>query len=266
MTWSRCPSQAWNLGTGLLAIFRSQTHLLTPMSNLNNPVARRPQVRCDEFGKRIGSMPGRLIVTTSLLLFLSWSCAAQTPDPGPVRIGDRWSYDIKDGLTGNLRNAITVVVAETNDKEITTRVTYQGKDRPQTAVYDPDWGRIDDGVWKLRPSGIGIKKPLQIGKDWKSDADGMNLQSGVAFHASGAAKVVGQEKVATSAGAFDTFRIDMTVRLINSRDQTKSQNWTFVVWYAPAINRWVKRTSEWRQEGRVRDSYTEELTGYARKP
>src|SRR5262249_43490081 len=100
----------------------------------------------------------------------------------------------------------------------------------------------------------------------KSDADGMNLQSGVAFRASGAAKVVAQEKVATPAGTFDTFRIDMTVRVISSRDQTKSQNWTFVVWYAPAINRWVKRTSEWRQEGRVRDSSIEELTGYSRKP
>jgi len=209
----------------------------------------------------------RLIATSVVALFvLPWSSAAQTVDPGAIRVGDQWAYNIKDGLTGNLRNAITIVVAETNDREITTRVTYQGKDRPQTNVYGPDWGRIDDGTWKLRPSGIGIKKPLQIGKEWKSDADGMNLQSGVAFHASGAAKVVAQEPVATPAGTFDTFRIDMTVRMINTRDQSRLQNWTFVVWYAPAINRWVKRTSEWRQEGRVRDSYTEELTGYSRKP
>ena len=208
----------------------------------------------------------RRLIATSFLFCLHWSCAAQAVAPGAIRVGDRWSYDIKDALTGDLRNAITVVVVEANDKEITTRVSYQGKDRSQTAVYDTDWGRIDDGLWKLRPSGIGIKKPLQVGKEWKSDSNGMNLQSGVAFHASGAAKVVGQEQVATSAGKFDAFRIDMTVRLVNTRDQSRSQTWTFVVWYAPAINRWVKRTSEWRQEGRVRDSYTEELTGYSRKP
>lgn len=164
MTWSRCPIQARNLGTGLPAIFRSQTHLLTPMSSLNNLMARRPQVRSGRFGKRINSS-GRLVVTASLLLFLSWSCAAETPDPGPVRVGDSWSYDIKDGLTGQLRRAISVVVAETSDKEITTRVTYQGKDRPQTNVYDHDWGRIDDGNWKLRPSGIGIKKPLRSARN-----------------------------------------------------------------------------------------------------
>ncbi len=205
------------------------------------------------------------LIVISFVVLLSGLCAAQTPEPGAIRVGDRWSYDIKDGLTGDLRNAITIVVVEANDKEITTRVTFPGKDRAQTVVFDPDWGRIDDGTWKLRPSGIGIKKPLQIGKEWKSDSNGMNLQSGIAHHASGAAKVVAQEKVVTPAGTFDTFRIDMTVRMINTRDQTRSQNWTFAVWYAPAINRWVKRTAEWRQEGRVRDSFTEELTAYSRK-
>jgi hypothetical protein len=117
----------------------------------------------------------RRLIAINFLVFLHLSCAAQTVDPGAIRVGDRWSYDIKDALTGDLRNAITVVVVEANDKEITTRVSYQGKDRSQTAVYDTDWGRIDDGLWKLRPSGIGIKKPLQIGKEWKSDANGMNL-------------------------------------------------------------------------------------------
>src|SRR5262249_7274320 len=123
MTWSRRPIQARNLGTRLPAIFRSQTHLLTLMSSLTNPAARRPQVRSGRFGKRIGSTPGRLIVTTTLLLFLSWSCAAETPDPGPVRVGDSWSYDIKDELTGELSRAITLVVAQTSDTEITTRAT-----------------------------------------------------------------------------------------------------------------------------------------------
>src|SRR5437016_3798688 len=84
-------------------------------------------------------------------------CGAQTVDPGLIRVGDRWSYDIRDDLTGDLRQAITVVVVEINDKEIATRVNSHGKDRPQTMVYDLDWGRIDDGAWKLRPSGIGIK-------------------------------------------------------------------------------------------------------------
>jgi hypothetical protein len=201
----------------------------------------------------------------ALLLLPDYSLA-QSADPGPIRVGDRWSYEIKDGFTGDPRPAMTFVVAEANDKEITTRVTIRGRDRPQTMVHDLDWGRIDDGSWKLRPPGIGIKKPLQIGNEWRSDANGVHLQSGQMFRAEGVAKVVGQEKVTTPAGTFDTFRVDMTVRTINTKDQTRSETWTFVVWYAPAINRWVKKTSEWRSEGRVRDSFSEQLTEYSRRP
>ena len=142
---------------------------------------------------------------------------------GPVRVGDRWSYDVKDDLTGDLRHAVTVVVVDVNDKEITTRATIRGKDRPQTMVFDLDWGRIDDGAWKVQPSGIGIRKPLQVGKEWRSDANAMHRQSGVAFRASGVAKVVGREQVTTPAGTFDTYRIDTTARLVNTRDQTKSR-------------------------------------------
>jgi hypothetical protein len=212
-------------------------------------------------------MLARLIaVSLALLLLCSRYCVAQPADPGAVRVGDRWAYDIRDALSGDLRQAITVLVVETNDKEITTRVSSSGKDRPQTMVYDLDWGRIDDGAWKLRPSGIGIKKPLQIGKEWRSDANAINSQSGVVMRATGAAKVVGQQQVTTPAGTFDTFQVDMTVRSINTRDQTRSETWTFVLWYAPAVNRWVRRKAEWRSEGRLRDSFSEELTEYSRKP
>jgi len=207
-------------------------------------------------------------IAIGLAALLSWfgHCAAQTAEPEPVRVGDRWSYDIKDGATGDLRHAVTVVAVDINDKEITARTTIRGKDRPQTMVFDLDWGRIDDGAWKLRPSGIGIKRPLQIGKEWRSDANAMNVQSGVAFRASGVAKVMAQEQVTTAAGTFDTYRINATVRMVNTRDQTKSSIWTFVFWYAPAVNRWVKRTTEAHFDGRLRDSYVEELTEYSRKP
>jgi hypothetical protein len=208
---------------------------------------------------------GIAIVTLTLFCWNA-DCAAQTADPGPVRVGDRWSYDIKDDLTGDLRHSVTVVVVDVSDKEITTRASVRGKDRPQTMVFDLDWGRIDDGGWKLRPSGIGLKKPLEVGKEWRSDANAMNLQSGVAFRASGVAKVVKEEQITTPAGTFDTYQVDTTVRLVNTKDQTKSSTWTFVYWYAPAVNRWVKRKTEARYEGRLRDSHVEELTEYSRKP
>jgi hypothetical protein len=215
----------------------------------------------------VGQMLTRtMTISVAAQLLLVGYCAGQTVDPGPIRVGDRWSYEIKDGFSGELRPAMTFVVAEVNDKEITTRVSIRGRDRPQTMVHDLDWGRIDDGAWQLRPPGIGIKKPLQIGNEWRSDANGVHSQSGATFRAEGVARVVGQERITTQAGSFDTFRVDMTVRMINTRDLTRTQMWTFVVWYAPEVNRWVKKTSEWRSEGRLRDSSSEELTEYSRRP
>jgi len=211
----------------------------------------------------------RRAITTSLaiqLVLVSY-CAAQAVDPEPIRVGDRWSYDIKDALTGDLRLAVTIVAAEINEKEIITRTSVRGKDRPNTIVFNPDWGRIDDGVWKHRPSDLlGIKKPLQIGKQWRAEGNSTNVQTGVAMQTSGLAKVVGQEQITTPAGTFDTFRVELTVRQINTKDQTKSTTLTVVVWYAPAINRWVRKNTEVRFEGRLRDSFSDELTEYSRKP
>jgi hypothetical protein len=41
---------------------------------------------------------------------------------------------------------------------------------------------------------------------------------------------------------------------------------TSTLWYAPTVNRWVRKTYKMQMEGRLRESQTEELTDYSRKP
>lgn len=206
-------------------------------------------------------------VLTVLCLGIGHSFAEETAAPSDdVRVGDQWSYDVKDDATGDLRRTITYVATEITDKEITTRAMERGKDRPNTVVFSREWGRIDNGLWQIRPHGYEIKKPLEVSRDWRNDANSKNLKTGVTLHASAAVKVVGQEKITTPAGEFDTFRIEAKVREVNTKDQTKSSTTSETTWYAPAINRWVKRKTETRAEGRLRDSFTEELTEFSRKP
>jgi hypothetical protein len=200
-------------------------------------------------------------------VLLSGNCAAQTAEPGPVRVGDRWTYETKDAATGDIRHAATVVVVDTTDEEITTRVSVRGKDRPNTVVVDRYWGGIDNGTWKYRPAGIAIvKPPLQVGKEWRGQSTNTNMQTGVSLNTSGVAKVVASEKITSPAGTFDTYRIEINLTEVDTKDQTKSAKVRHVFWYAPAVNRWVKSTYELRFEGRLRDSTVEELTAYARKP
>ena len=161
----------------------------------------------------------------------------------------------------------TLVVVDINDKEITTRVSYRGKDRPRTIIFDSQWAVLDDSVWKNGPEGLtGIRTPLQVGKTWRSETNSTNMQTGTALRSSSVAKVVAQEKITTRAGTFDTFRVETSLTQINSKDATKSARLAYVHWYAPAINQWVKKTFELRVEGRVRDSTVDELIDYLRKP
>lgn len=205
-------------------------------------------------------------VLTVLFLGIGHSLAEETAAPDDLRVGDRWSYDVRDDTTGDLRRAITYVAIEVTDKEITTRAMERGKDRPNTVIFSREWGRIDNGLWQTRPSGYGIKKPLEVNKEWRNEASTRNLKTGVSLRVSAAAKVAAQEKITTAAGEFDTFRIEVKVREVNTNDQTKSTAITETTWYAPTVNRWVKRKTETRAEGRLRDSFSEELTEYTRKP
>jgi|SRR5262245_34947012 len=207
------------------------------------------------------------LIGLALALAGASQAAAQTPDLTGVLPGDRWTYDVTDEITSDLKHTLTVVVIDVSDKEITTRVSSRGAPRPRQVVFDRGWSRIDDDAWKFAPSdGTGIQLPLQIGKGWRFESNGKNLQSGTTVRSNGQSKIIGEEKITTSAGTFDTFKVETVTRHVNSNDQTKVATLTSTLWYAPTVNRWVRKTYKMQMEGRLRESQTEELTDYSRKP
>ena len=208
-----------------------------------------------------------LSICLAVLFLGASSASAQMPDLAGVLAGDRWLYDITDEITGDLKYTTSVVVIDVSDKEILTRVSTRGIERPRQVVFDRDWSRIDDEVWKSAPSdGTGIRTPLEVGKEWRFDNNSKNLLHGFTWRTTGQSKVTAQEKVTTSAGTFDTFKIETVMRHLSSTDATKSATVTSTLWYAPTINRWVRKVFKLEREGRVRESQTEELSDYSRKP
>ncbi|HZN29844.1 MAG TPA: hypothetical protein VFB88_10815 [Xanthobacteraceae bacterium] len=192
---------------------------------------------------------------------------AQVADIAGVLPGDRWVYEVTDEMTGDVKSTTTVVVLDVSEAEIHTRVSTRGATGPRQIVFDRSWNRIDDSVWKYRPSdGTGVPMPLQVGKEWRFENKATNFSKGTAVSNTGQSKVVGRESVTTGAGTFDTFKVETTIRQVNANDQTKSATMTAALWYAPNVNRWVRRISKVQIEGRLRDSQTEELTDYSRKP
>jgi hypothetical protein len=193
--------------------------------------------------------------------------AAQTADLAGVLPGDRWSYEITDEITGDLKQTTSIVVLSLSDAEINTRVTNRGALRPIQIAFDRSWNRLDDEAWRYKPSdGTGLQMPLLVGKEWRFDSQASNIQNGTTLSSAGQSRVVAQEKVTTPAGSFDTFKVETKIRQVNSNDQTKTATVTTTFWYAPSINRWVRKTQQMQIEGRVREASTEELTDYSRKP
>lgn len=208
-----------------------------------------------------------LLIVLAMMLGNVCEAAAQKADLAGVVPGDRWVYEVTDEITGDLKTTTTIVVLDVAEKEINTRLSFRGAARPQQVVFDRNWSRIDDSVWKYTPSdGSGIQTPVQVGKEWRFEGKAAHYQNGTAISTTGQSKVIGEEKVTTSAGTFDTFKIETKVRQVNANDQTKASTVNTTFWYAPTVNRWVRKTYKLQIEGRLRDSHTEELTDYSRKP
>jgi hypothetical protein len=93
--------------------------------------------------------PIPLLAVLAALLAGMCDASAQTPDLGGVLVGDRWVYDITDEITGDLKYTASVVVLDVSDKEMVTRVSTRGITRSRQVVFDRDWNRIDDEVWKF---------------------------------------------------------------------------------------------------------------------
>src|SRR6267142_3513487 len=192
----------------------------------------------------------------------TWPLAlrAQTPEEtdGAVRVGDRWVYDTKDEITGYPKDTYTEIVTEVSPKEIVTNWTFSGKPGSLLVVYDQGWNRIDNMTWKFKPNdGQGVRLPLAVGKTWRVEFDARNTQTGANMRSSISSKVVAQEAVTTSAGTFDTFKIERAGKEFRTADPSTIFESQTVIWYAPKINHWVRRIFISKYDKRTRSSLSE---------
>ena len=192
---------------------------------------------------------------------------ANSPEPmEEVRLGDHWTYEFRDDITGELKSTITNTVTDVSDSEISTRIAQLGNPGSGYQTFDRSWNLTNNGIWRHTPNdGTGIRPPLTVGKTWTFKSTDFNSTAGISWKRSGTSKVVGQESVTTRAGAFDTFKIETSFQIQNANDPTKKLQAVQQAWYAPVIDHWVKRTFVSRSDGRVRDKSTIELVEYGRR-
>jgi len=214
------------------------------------------------------------LLAGATVLLLTITASAQNDPPPAVAVpvansaapGDHWSYEVKDEISGEIKETRTFTVTDISKNEIAVRGDSNRRTDFSDVIYDQSWNVVRGPIFKFSPNdGSGIKIPLTLDSQWKSSINATNINNGQVWKRTNISKVTGQEKVTTKAGTFDAFVIETNTVIKNVVDPTLGQEVTFHTWYSPDVNHWIKRAFVVRQNGRVFQSETMELTAYGRK-
>ncbi|BDV40175.1 hypothetical protein [Methylocystis bryophila] len=200
--------------------------------------------------------------------------APKTPpivDSISVRPGDRWTYRWIDDITGETKSYQTYTLTEIKDGAfsvaITTNPVGSGQSLSGLYVYDENWGLLDDGVWtrKVGDPITGVRLPLKIGLKWETHFTASRKNPDRESTIDTTSVVTGYEEVSFRFGpSYDAFKIE-TNESIATVGGGPIATLQVVLWYAPAVNRYVKRVIESRINDRLQSRAVEMLTEYRRR-
>jgi hypothetical protein len=184
----------------------------------------------------------------------------------PPQVGDHWTYQLRDEITGTVKPTIVNVITQVSPTDIDIRTETLGTAGYGYLVYDHSWNVKDSATWKYSPSdGSGVKTPLKVGSNWSFQSSDTYAARGISTKRTGASKVVAQEAVTTAAGTFDTFKIETTSTVRSPNDPTNKFDLIMTTWYAPSVDHWIKRTSKVTVNDHLQQNTTLELVGYGRR-
>jgi len=160
----------------------------------------------------------------------------------------------------------TIVITDLSKNTIATRFDVQKTGQYGTILFDPSWNIITDSVWKYSPNdGTGAQLPLTPGSQRKFSADATNSTNGTTWKRVGNSRVTGQELITTQAGKFETAIIETIFSMQSTKDPSRKSETSIRTWYSTDIDHWVKRNTIVRENGRLFQNVTIELTEYGRK-
>jgi hypothetical protein len=221
-----------------------------------------------------------LLASIGVLASVGLAHAQTPPSPPPAaaeqastrdsmeapQVGDHWTYELRDDITGDLRSTTTYTISDVSPTEISIRFEVLGKSGYGYQTYDRSWDIIDTGTWRYTPNdGSGVRMPLAVGKSWTFKSSDSNSTAGLNQRRTGTSKVTAKETITTRAGTFEAYKIEMSIEMRNANDATRKSRFEQQAWYAPEVNQWVKRTYVRRSDGQVRDRGTLEMVEYGRR-
>ena len=200
-----------------------------------------------------------------------WAGDAPTVAKIEVRKGDEWQYVMRDMVTNKMTATTDTVVTDVGDDEIDVRV--QSRDSRTLAentigsVFDRRWRkRMDSGGVDF--SGFqdswGVPERLDVGTNWEYHYEFRQEDFPMTVRIVGHGEVSKKERIiAANDVGYDCYRIEFeeasTLALANGPFEFRVTKW-----FAPEVNRYVRRDVELRQGSLLVQSTSESLSDYVR--
>ena len=196
--------------------------------------------------------------------------ALQAPSNGvDVARGDEWIYLTRDSLTGATLSDVDVVVVDTpaGASDVRMRVTdpNTGAVRTGAATFDSFWRRAPDAIdpGEGTQDSWGVRPGLRVGDDWNYGFERPLAGGPVMMRWIGHGEALSSERVDLPDGrTVDALKIEFFERPSVARYRFEMH---VLEWFAPEINRYVRREVETRLAGEITESTTEILQDYVRR-
>jgi hypothetical protein len=198
---------------------------------------------------------------------------APVVDKIDIRPGDRWTYQIIDDVTGETKSTAVHTVTEIRDKSYSVQSAFtpygQSVTNTSLQVFDETWNLLDDQVWTRKPAdpSTGIRLPLKVGAQWKTHLTTTRKSPPEShFNIDAITRVVAYEPVILRFNkTYDAFKLEVNEALTNSAAPSSVVTVKTTMWFAPSVNRYVKRIVESRINDRLQSRNVELLSAYARR-
>ncbi len=186
-----------------------------------------------------------------------------------LKPGDRWTYDVLNDITGEKEGTATYLLTEVVGDTLSVQMTRDpGNGKPSwnsLLLFDKNWNFLEDSVWKRTPGSptTGIRLPLDQNTKWETTYQATKKPD-VVIKPAAHSEVKGVEDVVLPFNkAYLSFKIETVERSV-STDGTKFGT-TSTFWYAPSVNRYVKKIHESRTNGHLTSRSIELLKSYSRR-